>query len=65
MSESSDALLFDIEFEQIIVAEGECARIRRDALIRAAMAAGLPRAAIAQAAGLTEARLYQIRDGRR
>ena len=37
----------------------------RDSLIRAAMNTGLPRAKIAAAAGVTEARLYQIRDGRR
>ncbi len=37
----------------------------RDSLIRAAMKTELPRAKIAAAADLTEARLYQIRDGRR
>lgn len=38
---------------------------RRDELIRAALRTELPRAAIAKAAGVKEARLYQIRDGRR
>jgi hypothetical protein len=38
---------------------------RRDELIRAALRTELPRAAIAAAAGVKEARLYQIRDGRR
>ncbi len=37
----------------------------RDNLIRAALRTELPRAAIAAAAGVKEARLYQIRDGRR
>lgn len=37
----------------------------RDSLIRAAMKTELPRAKIAAAADLTEARLYQIRDRRR
>jgi len=39
--------------------------VRRDELIRAALRTELPRAAIASAAGVKEARLYQIRDGRR
>ncbi len=38
---------------------------RRDELIRAAFGTLLPRAAVAEAAGLAKARLYQIRDGRR
>ncbi len=37
----------------------------RDSLIRSAMKTEIPRAKIAAAADLTEARLYQIRDGRR
>lgn len=38
---------------------------QRDELVRAAMKTELPRAAIAAAAGVSEGRLYQIRDGRR
>lgn len=38
---------------------------RRDELIRAALRTELPRADIATAAGVKEARLYQIRDRRR
>lgn len=38
---------------------------RRDELIRSALRTELRRADIAAAAGLREARLYQIRDGRR
>lgn len=38
---------------------------RRDELIRAALRTELPRAAIASAADVKPARLYQIRDGRR
>jgi len=38
---------------------------RRDELVRAALRTELPRAAIAEAAGVKPARLYQIRDGRR
>lgn len=38
------------------------ATVERDEAIRAAMAARVPRAAIAEAAGLGPARLYQIRD---
>lgn len=37
----------------------------RDSLIRAAMKTEIPRGKIAEAADLSEARLYQIRDGRR
>lgn len=38
---------------------------KRDELIRAAMArTDIPRAALADSAGVTEARLYQIRDGK-
>lgn len=39
--------------------------VRRDELIRAALHTELRRADIAAAAGVKEARLYQIRDGRR
>lgn len=38
---------------------------RRDALIRSALRTELTRSAIAAAGGVTMARLYQIRDGRR
>ncbi len=38
---------------------------RRDRLVQAALRTELPRARIAEAAGVTESRLYQIRDGRR
>jgi hypothetical protein len=48
-------------------AEGTIAEAtaRRDELVRAAMRTELPRAKIAEAARVKEARLYQIRDGRR
>lgn len=42
----------------------EAATVERDRLIRRAIADGVPRAAIASAAGLSRARVYQIRDGR-
>lgn len=53
--------------EQIADERAAAARhtARRDELIRAAMRTELPRAAIAAAAGVKEARLYQIRDRRR
>jgi hypothetical protein len=51
-----------IEAATRVVAE---ATARRDEIIRAALRTELPRAAIARAADLKEARLYQIRDGRR
>lgn len=37
----------------------------RDDAIREALAAGVPVSGIVRAAGLTRARVYQIRDGRR
>ncbi len=49
------------EAEQSIAERTE----RRDALIRRALKTELPRQAIADAAGVKPARLYQIRDGRR
>jgi hypothetical protein len=59
--------LIDAEAGAIVAAEKEVAErtARRDELIRAALRTELPRAAIASAAGVKEARLYQIRDGRR
>jgi hypothetical protein len=59
--------LIDAEAGQIEAAEKEIAERteRRDELIRAALRTELPRASIAAAAGVKEARLYQIRDGRR
>lgn len=51
-----------IEAAERAVAE---ATERRDELVRAALRTELPRAAIADAAGVKPARLYQIRDGRR
>jgi hypothetical protein len=59
--------LIDAEAGAIEAAEKEIAERtgRRDELIRAALRTELPRAAIASAAGIKEARLYQIRDGRR
>lgn len=43
----------------------DIATAQRDAFIRLAMRAGIPRGEIASAAHVTVARLYQIRDGRR
>ncbi|WP_045740853.1 hypothetical protein [Actinoplanes rectilineatus] len=58
--------------EDDLIAELRMARLRiaeltdqRDNLIQQLMDTGVPRARIANAAGLREARLYQIRDGRR
>ncbi len=66
---SAQRLLDDLASAAKVVAVAEAAlavRIAdRDELIRAALRTELPRAAIASAAGVKEARLYQIRDGRR
>lgn len=69
VSTRAGQLLVDIETEAraIVAAEQVIAErtAERDRLIRAAMQTELPRADIAAAAGVKEARLYQIRDGRR
>lgn len=57
-----DELLRRIEIEAATVARGKAARERRNRLIGVAMGVRMPRAAIAAAAGVAEARLYQIRD---
>ncbi len=59
--------LIDAERGAIEAAEEEVRERteRRDELIRAALRTELPRRMIADAAGVKEARLYQIRDGRR
>jgi hypothetical protein len=59
--------LIDVEAGAIKAAQDEIAERteRRDELIRAALRTELPRSVIAEAAGVKEARLYQIRDGRR
>jgi hypothetical protein len=69
VSTAAGNLLADIETENAEIARAEAAIadriVERDRLIRAAMQTELPREAIAAAAGLKVARLYQIRDGRR
>lgn len=52
------------ELEQV-VADVDALSARRDVLVRALMSTAVPRARIAAAAGVREARLYQIKDGRR
>jgi hypothetical protein len=66
---SAQQFIEDIAAEAAAIAEAEQIAAehtaRRDELIRAALRTELPRAEIAAAAGVKEARLYQIRDGRR
>lgn len=66
---AAQQLLEQIADEAAAIAVAErvaaAATERRDQLIRSALRTELPRAAIADAARLKPARLYQIRDGRR
>ncbi|WP_327135910.1 hypothetical protein OG311_38070 (plasmid) [Streptomyces sp. NBC_01343] len=62
---SNDAQRTTLELIEETVQRIHDAEIERDALIRQAIAERAPVIAIAERAGLSRARVYQIRDGRR
>ena len=63
--DSMDALMSEIIDAQAAVNKHNEQLARRDAAIRAAMKGPVSAEWIAQVSGLTRARVYQIRDGRR